>query len=458
MGDSEMRKCLIIAYDFPPSSTVSSLRVHKFIKHIGKYGWEPYILTRRVSSDEYRYDNDLLNDLPKNVNILRIRPVDLMRLLNKLGRFAFFFQYKRGWFSNIPKSILLSTCNLLIAKPFLRLSLFLMRFVQVFPPDSKVSWIPFVYRSAKKILIRERIDLVFTYGTPHSNSIHLTGYCLKRKFGLPWVVGYDDEWSQHPWRSACFEWQARLDRWLERKVLLAVDRIIATTPSYRTLYSQLAPPELAEKFESVTYSYDESDFRYGKTTHSKDFMQFAYIGSLYQGQTALFFLKALKQLIQRELLPIGKVRMTFAGMVETKLKFLFEDNTLRPIITYHGICSHRDAVKHIKDADVLVLIIGSTRGKGNIPAKTFEYIGSGKPILALVPNNGDAAGIIKRAGTGIVMEPENVEAIKGAVMGLYRQWSEGELKIEPDWNEIQKYECREVTKKLCNIFNLLTPE
>ena len=212
-----MRKCLIIAYDFPPSSTVSSLRVHKFIKHIGKYGWEPYILTRRVSSDEYRYDDDLLNDMPKKIKILRIRPVDLMRLLNKLRRLAFFFQYKRGWFSNIPKSILLSTSNLLIAKPFLRLSLFLMRFVQVFPPDSKVSWIPFVYRSAKKILIRERIDLVFTNGTAHSNSIHLAGYCLKRKFGLPWVVGYDDEWSQHPWRSACFEWQARLDRWLERK-------------------------------------------------------------------------------------------------------------------------------------------------------------------------------------------------------------------------------------------------
>ena len=284
-----MRKCLIIAYDFPPSSTVSSLRVHKFIKHIGKYGWEPYILTRRVSSDEYRYDNDLLNDLPKNVNILRIRPVDLMRLLNKLGRFAFFLQYKRGWFSNIPKSILQSTCNLLIAKSFLRLPLFLMRFVQVFPPDSKIFWIPFVYRSAKKILIRERIDLLITYGTTGSYSIHLAGYCIKKKFRLPWVVSYEDEWSQHPWREPVFKWQRRLERRLERKVLLAANRVIAVTPSYRTLFSQLVPQELAKHFETITCSYDEDDFKYEQRIHSKKYIRFAYIGSLYQDQTPLFF-------------------------------------------------------------------------------------------------------------------------------------------------------------------------
>ena len=453
-----MKKFLLVIYSFPPSSHVHSLRFYKLMRHINKCGWEPFILTRKVSSDEERYDDNLLKGLPENTQIVRISCIDLKKYAKCLMGFAWFFHFDGEFFSNPPKSMLLTISSIFIANPLIWFSKHFSRFIDVFPPDSMIGWIPFLYQTAKKIISQEKIDLVMTYSTPQSNSIHLAGNCIKRKFHLPWVVCYDDEWSQHPWRNPLFKWQKRLDRWLERKILLAASRVIASTPSYSTLYSQLVPQDMAGKFDAITYSYDENDFKYKKKVHSQNYIHFTYTGSLYGDQTPLYFLKAVKQLVENGLLPVEKVRVTFAGMVEHKLQPLFQDTILKPIINYRGVCSFRDSLKYIQNADVLILIVSSTRGEGNIPAKTFEYIGSGKPILALVPNDGDAAEIIKRAGTGIIIEPDNVGAIKQAVMDLYTKWTQGELKIEPNWKEIRKHEAREVTKNLCTVFNSLAPE
>ncbi len=452
-GDFEVKNVLLIVNSFPPTSSVDSLRWCKFVKYMAENGWQPSVLTRRVSSDEHWYDNDLLNDLPENMKIIRIRAIDLMDLHDRLRRYAWFFKYEGRWFSNCPKSFLLRICDSLISKALFCFLDFFKRFLLVFPPDSKVGWIPFLYIASRQILTREKIDVIFTYGTPHSNSMHLAGYCIKKKFKRPWIVGYDDEWSQHPWRSPVFKWQRRLDRRLERKVIYAADRVIATTPSYRALYARLLPQQFAKKFHTVTYSYDESDFQHEQGIPSKNFMHFAYVGSLYQRQTPFFFLKALKQLIVAKLVTIEKVRLTFAGMVAPDIRPLLQDDMLRSIISWSGICSHRAAIKSINNADILILIVSSARGNGNIPAKTFEYIGSGKPILALVPEDGDAAEIIKDTGTGIVVPPEDIEAIKDAISRFYTQWELEGLKISPDWNKIKYYESGRVAKRLCDIMS-----
>jgi len=421
------------------------------MRYIGKYDWEPYVLTRKVSSDEDRYDENLLKDLPDNIQIVRIRHIDLKRHVKRLMGFAGLLNFEGSFFSHPPKSMLFTISRFFIAKPLILVSEIINRFVEVFPPDSQVSWIPSLYKTARIIILKKKIDLVFTYGNPHS--IHLAGYLIKMKFHLPWVVGYDDEWSQHPWRNPLFKWQKRLDRWMERKVLLTTDRVIASTPSYSTLYSQLVPQYMAHKFKAITYSYDENDFKYNRKTQSQNYINFIYTGSLYGDQTPLYFLKALKQLIENRLFPIEKIRVIFAGMVAHELQPLFKDIVLNSIITYYGVCTYRDSIKYIQNADVLILIVSSTRGKGNIPAKTFDYIASGKPILALVPPNGDTAEIIRRTGTGVIVSPEDVQAIMDALYKLLQQWERNGLKISQNWDDIKVYESKQITKRFCEVFD-----
>jgi glycosyltransferase involved in cell wall biosynthesis len=53
-----------------------------------------------------------------------------------------------------------------------------------------------------------------------------------------------------------------------------------------------------------------------------------------------------------------------------------------------------------------------------IPSKMFEIMSMGKPMIASI--SGEAADIVKRSGGGVVVMPEDSEAIAAALLDLYR--------------------------------------
>ncbi len=57
----------------------------------------------------------------------------------------------------------------------------------------------------------------------------------------------------------------------------------------------------------------------------------------------------------------------------------------------------------------------------------FEYIAAGRPILALVPPDGAAADLLRETGTGVVVPPEDVDAICEALVDLDRRFRTGGL-------------------------------
>ena len=61
--------------------------------------------------------------------------------------------------------------------------------------------------------------------------------------------------------------------------------------------------------------------------------------------------------------------------------------------------------------------------------------------------------MIRRTRTGVVVDYENIEGIKKAILNMYTKWENGELSIEPDWQEIGKNEAKRVTMKLAHVLN-----
>jgi glycosyltransferase involved in cell wall biosynthesis len=56
-------------------------------------------------------------------------------------------------------------------------------------------------------------------------------------------------------------------------------------------------------------------------------------------------------------------------------------------------------------ADVLVALLTDQSGRYSVPSKVLSYLCSGRPILAVMPLNNDAAATIERSGAGIVVPP-----------------------------------------------------
>ncbi len=89
------------------------------------------------------------------------------------------------------------------------------------------------------------------------------------------------------------------------------------------------------------------------------------------------------------------------------------------------------------------------------PGKTYEYIGAGKPILACVPD-----GFIKNAvleAGGIVTAPDDVPAIKEALMNLFNRWERHELR-GPEQEVIDRYDRVILTRSVVKIFESLLVE
>jgi hypothetical protein len=61
----------------------------------------------------------------------------------------------------------------------------------------------------------------------------------------------------------------------------------------------------------------------------------------------------------------------------------------------------------------------------------FEYLAAERPILALVPPEGAAAKLIRETGAGIVAAPDDVAAIRDALLEVHVRWRDGKLEGTP---------------------------
>jgi glycosyltransferase involved in cell wall biosynthesis len=82
-----------------------------------------------------------------------------------------------------------------------------------------------------------------------------------------------------------------------------------------------------------------------------------------------------------------------------------------------------------RDSEALLLLVPDAdgRGKGVLSGKVFEYIVAGRPILAVVPPDGAAAELVRETRSGMVVAPDDVDAIRVALETLHARFLDGGL-------------------------------
>ena len=66
-----------------------------------------------------------------------------------------------------------------------------------------------------------------------------------------------------------------------------------------------------------------------------------------------------------------------------------------------------------------------------LSGKVFEYLAAERPILAVVPPDGAAAELIRGAGAGVVVAPDDVDGMAAALLDLHTRWRAGTLDGSP---------------------------
>src|SRR5262249_12021847 len=94
------------------------------------------------------------------------------------------------------------------------------------------------------------------------------------------------------------------------------------------------------------------------------------------------------------------------------------------------------------------------RRAGIVPGKTYEYLGSGRRILAAVPD-GDAREILEEAGGSIVCRPADVDALAAAILGEVARFESGEPAPVPAEAVVERYEYGALAERLAAAFDRL---
>ncbi|HID95804.1 MAG TPA: glycosyltransferase [Candidatus Latescibacteria bacterium] len=434
-----MKKVLVIAYYFPPMGMGGVQRVLKFVKYLPDFGWKPTVLTVKLAS-YFAFDHSLMEDIPAEAEVFRTESLDPLRILGVLGL--------KGKALDPPES--------------LRSSLSLLSRT-IFVPDNKIGWLPFALARAREILSGDDFDLVFATAPPFT--CHLVGLLVSQLWQRPLVVDFRDAWVQFQFARYPTPVHLWLNQVMEERAVRTADRVIATNEymcrNLRGRYRGVDPA----KFTVITHGFDPDDFKessklpsgLGLTRQAErpsvpaEFV-ITYTGSFWENLTPKYLLRALRSLLDEKRELVGRIKAVFVGLFRDDNRKLVKDLRLEDVVEVTGYVSHSQSIGYLLRSDLLWMMTG--RGKGAeavTQGKIFEYIGSGRPILACVPE-GAAAEIVRSLGNSTVVAPDDVEGIKKALLRYYEAYEQGKI-VRTDPRIIERYDRRRLTGRLAGIFD-----
>lgn len=218
-------------------------------------------------------------------------------------------------------------------------------------------------------------------------------------------------------------------------------------------------PFTVGKITVITNGYDKEDFaKLDQVFQAKDRQRQKMLitnhGSFYGDELIKAFLIALQELCKEKPGLKDKIEVKFIGGWGHKMiKNLANQLGLQSIVKVVKYIEHAENIKYLMTSDLLLLIRPQ---KYAYSAKIFEYLASGKPILALVPTDGVAAALIRQTNSGLVVESENIQAIKQAILHFYELWQQGNLHFNVNWDIIQQFERSRLTQQLAQILDQVT--
>jgi glycosyltransferase involved in cell wall biosynthesis len=249
--------------------------------------------------------------------------------------------------------------------------------------------------------------------------------------------------------------------------------VIANTPDAAVAIGE-AFPSLGDRLVTLPNGYDAKDFA-GRTIRPPDgTFRIVHTGYLHTeialgqrrhqgakrllgsslwaidllGRSHYYLLQALASLHAMDSTLARRVEVVLAGVLSEPDIRIIEESGVAAQVRTVGYVDHHTAIKEMVAADALFLPMhGILRGERAriVPGKTYEYLASGRPILAAVPP-GDARDLIVATNSGLVSDPSDVAGIARAIEILA-----GEAPVPRRVpSGIEQYERRELTRRLAD--------
>lgn len=407
------RNVLMVAFHFPPFKGSSGIqRTLRFAQYLPDFGWSPLLLVPHPRAYS-RCAPESTAEIPANL------PVRRAFAMNTAKHLAFRGAYP-GWLAL---------------------------------PDRFNTWLLGAVPAGLSLIRKHRPKVIWTT-YPVATAL-LIGYVLHKLSGLPWIADFRDPMLYEAWPED--PRQRRANSWVERLTVLNATRVVCVTPSAVELYRARFGKEHGNKVVLIPNGYDERSFA-GITrtaTGHRGVVKLVHSGLLEPADrdpTALF--QALQTLKADGSISAERLQVVLRGSgFDERYRIQLEAFGMTDIVALEPLVSYREALQEMVDADGLLLFQGPTCNR-QIPAKAYEYIRAGSPILSISDPAGDTAKLMMRVPQCISAGFGDPDRIAAALKTLLRA-RQASGSVNGDRAVGAGYERRALTGDLARLLDAL---
>lgn len=349
--------------------------------------------------------------------------------------------------------------------------------------------LPFFQRMGDRLLAQKAFDAVFFSTTIFP--VMTLGARWQRKFGIPYVLDFQDPWLGGFYQSRQGKSQSgapavppggrfkyavdkAMAQFLEPRAMQGVSHVISVSPDYPELLQQRYPHLSPTQFSVLPFGAPEDDFAqlpnlaipqsiFDPTDGNRHWV---YVGrggpDMATALRALFY--ALRQVGEQQPEVLRSLRLHFVGTSYAQGDRAVK--TIEPIAQEYGLGDQVREYPHripyfaaqqlLLDSDT-ILMIGSDDPRYTA-SKLYPAVLARKPILAIFHPNSTVVDILQACQAGQVAtftpgaEPQENY---GAIAPLLQEFMHYPKGYCPplNWAAFEPYTARAMTRQLCKIFD-----
>jgi len=337
-------KIVLIAYFYPPHNEIGAARPSRFAEYLRRRNADVRVI---CSSDQLR------------------RAEDQLLVAEGIGGYPCRTQPGDG-----------STATRLLSRALHQLERIGL------PYQERLAWFPGAYQAASRAMTAHGVVI----STHPPVVTHLVALALKLRFGRPWIADFRDPLWGNPSRTALRA--SILDPVIERLVMTASDAVIANTDASADLL-RARYPRMADKIHTIWNGFDPEDVMVPIDLLPHSRRSISHVGTLYGARSPVRLVQSIRRLMEQGALPMEGWQFRQVGRIEphtpTHAALLELAESGRVHLSPRHLPVHLAREEMLTAHVLLLLDMNDTNPGLQVPAKLFEYVRTGRPILALTP-------------------------------------------------------------------------
>jgi hypothetical protein len=382
---------MIVTDVFPPVAAVGVYRTAALCRHLVEQGHPVTVVTARPWTDEL-LDPEMLALVPREVRVVATSspnlPVAAARILRRRAKPV--AEAGQQAESQVPAGRQVKSRRRLAID-------WLSWWMHV--PDTRTGWLlPAVSAGLREA---RRCRPCVVYCTAPGWTSHVAGLAISRLLRVPLVADFQDPWCGSFWRKIPYRAHQRLDEWLEKMVVRRASRITCCWDGIRRHLELRYPARRGEICTILNgFSSDEIDGIEPERLDERRCV-LLHAGTFYGPRRpeplfeALRLLRAESPNTADDLLVVLVGNPEYAGRA---IQGIAEDFGVQDLVRIIPPVSRRRALALTRGASAALLFGQSGFEQlASVPAKTYDYVGYGLPVLA-IGGGDEVCGIIRDGG------------------------------------------------------------